>query len=44
MKAVLAAIAGRVWLTPADAASERVVRRAITLTPGRGAEVIGAAA
>jgi cytochrome P450 len=44
MKTVLAAIASRVWLTPADATSERVVRRAITLTPNRGAEVIGAAA
>jgi cytochrome P450 len=44
MKAVLAAIASRVWLSPADATSERVVRRAITLTPNRGAEVIGVAA
>ena len=44
MKTVLSSIARRVSLTPADATSERVVRRAITLTPNRGAEVIGAAA
>jgi len=42
MKTVLAAIASRVSLTPADAESERVVRRAITLTPSRGAEVLAA--
>jgi cytochrome P450 len=42
MKTVLSAIAERVWLTPADAESERVVRRAITLTPNRGAEVLAA--
>jgi cytochrome P450 len=42
MKTVLEAIAGRVWLTPADSESERVVRRAITLTPNRGAEVLAA--
>src|SRR4051794_1080766 len=42
MKTVLSAIAGRVQLSPADAESERVVRRAITLTPNRGAEVLAA--
>jgi cytochrome P450 family 135 len=42
MKTVLSAIASRVSLTPADAESERVVRRAITLTPNRGAEVLAA--
>jgi cytochrome P450 len=42
MKTVLSAIASRVWLSPADAESERVVRRAITLTPNRGAEVLAA--
>jgi cytochrome P450 family 135 len=40
MKEVLGAIARRVWLRPADPAPERVVRRAITLTPDRGAEVV----
>ncbi|MGZ4203061.1 MAG: cytochrome P450, partial [Thermoleophilaceae bacterium] len=40
MKTVLAAIAGRVSLTAADPRPERVVRRAITLTPSQGAEVV----
>ena len=40
MKTVLAAIARTVDLRPVEAAGERVVRRAITLTPNRGAEVI----
>jgi cytochrome P450 family 135 len=40
MKAVLAAIARRVRLSAADPAPERVVRRAITLTPSCGAEVV----
>ena len=40
MKVVLSAILSRVEVSPARAASERVVRRAITLTPGRGAEVV----
>jgi cytochrome P450 len=42
MKTVLQAIAARVWLSPADPESERVIRRAITLTPNRGAEVLAA--
>jgi len=42
MKTVLQAIAARVHLEPADQAPERVVRRAITLTPSRGAEVLAA--
>jgi len=42
MKTVLQAVAGRVWLSPADSEPERVVRRAITLTPNRGAEVLAA--
>jgi len=40
MKTVLAAIARTVDLRPVEAAGEHVVRRAITLTPNRGAEVI----
>jgi cytochrome P450 family 135 len=40
MKRVLAAIVGRLELRAAEPASERVRRRAITLTPARGAEVI----
>jgi cytochrome P450 len=40
MKTVLAAIARKAELRPVIAARERVVRRAITLTPNRGAEVI----
>jgi cytochrome P450 len=40
MKVVLAAIARRVELRPARPERERVVRRAITMTPNRGAEVI----
>jgi cytochrome P450 family 135 len=40
MKVVLAAIARRVSLSSADPAPERIVRRAITLTPSRGAEVV----
>ncbi len=40
MKTVLAAIAGRISLTAVDPRPERVVRRAITLTPSRGAEVV----
>jgi hypothetical protein len=37
---VLAAIARQVDLRPATPERERVVRRAITLTPNRGAEVV----
>ena len=40
MKRVLAAIVARLDVRAADAAPERVRRRAITLTPGRGAEVV----
>ena len=40
MKIVLAAIARKLDLRPARLERERVVRRAITLTPNRGAEVI----
>jgi cytochrome P450 len=40
MKTVLSAIASRVRLRPAEPAGEHVVRRAITLTPSRGAEVV----
>jgi cytochrome P450 len=40
MKVVLAAIARRVSLSAADPAPERIVRRAITLTPSRGAELV----
>ncbi len=38
MKTVLAAVVSRARLRPADARPERVARRAITLTPARGAE------
>jgi hypothetical protein len=37
---VLSTIARRITLRAADPEPERVVRRAITLTPSRGAEVI----
>jgi cytochrome P450 len=40
MKTVLAAVARSVDLRPVELAGEQVVRRAITLTPNRGAEVI----
>jgi cytochrome P450 len=40
MKAVLAAIVRRVDLRPASPESERISRRAITLTPSRGAELV----
>jgi cytochrome P450 family 135 len=40
MKTVLSAVASRVQLRPAKPAREHVVRRAITLTPSRGAEVV----
>jgi cytochrome P450 family 135 len=40
MKTVLAEILSRVELTPPEIGSEPVVRRAITLTPGRGARAI----
>jgi cytochrome P450 len=40
MKTVLAAIARKVDLRPVSPEREHVVRRAITLTPSRGAEVI----
>ncbi len=40
MRQVLSAIVDRVDLRPAQPAGERVSRRAITLTPGRGTEVV----
>jgi cytochrome P450 len=40
MKTVLSAIARKVELRPAEPAPERIARRAITLTPSRGAELI----
>jgi hypothetical protein len=40
MKAVLSAIARRTLLRPVRPEREHVVRRAITMTPNRGAEVI----
>jgi cytochrome P450 len=40
MRAVLGAIVANVRLRPAQPASERVGRRAITLVPARGAEII----
>ncbi len=43
MKRVLAAVAGRLDLRPADAEDERVARRAITLTPSAGARVVATA-
>jgi cytochrome P450 len=43
MKVVLSAIARRVRLAPLDIAPERVTRRAISMTPMRGAEVVVAA-
>lgn len=43
MKVVLSAIARRVRLAPVDSAPERVTRRAISMTPMRGAEVVVAA-
>jgi cytochrome P450 len=43
MKTVLSEILSRVELTPAETGPEPVVRRAITLTPGRGAGAIVAA-
>ncbi|HET8672622.1 MAG TPA: cytochrome P450 [Thermoleophilaceae bacterium] len=42
MKVVLSAIARTVDLRPLEEPPERVVRRAITLTPNRGAEVVSA--
>jgi cytochrome P450 len=44
MKAVLSVVARSVTLRAADPAPEPVRRRAITLTPGRGAEVIASPA
>jgi cytochrome P450 len=44
MKAVLSAVVRSVDLTAAQPASEPVTRRAITMTPGRGAELVAAAA
>ena len=44
MKAVLRVVAQRVTLRAVEPAPEPVRRRAITLTPGRGAEVIASAA
>jgi cytochrome P450 len=43
MKVVLSAIARKVDLRPVRREREHVVRRAITLTPNRGAEVIAGA-
>ncbi|MEK6228379.1 MAG: cytochrome P450 [Actinomycetota bacterium] len=43
MKRVLAAVAGRLDLRPAEAEDERVARRAITLTPSAGARVVATA-
>jgi cytochrome P450 len=40
MKQVLSELIGRLELSAVDPAPERVRRRAITLTPGRGAEVL----
>ncbi len=40
MRQVLQAIVDRVDLRPADPMGERVSRRAITLTPGRGASIV----
>jgi cytochrome P450 family 135 len=40
MKTVLSTLVTRMRLRPAQPASERVTRRAITLTPARGAEVL----
>lgn len=40
MQTVLAAVVSRARLRPADARPERVARRAITLTPARGAEAL----
>jgi cytochrome P450 len=40
MKAVLATLVTRLRLRPSDERPERVARRAITLVPNRGAEVI----
>lgn len=44
MKVVLSAIVRSAALRPARPQPERVARRAITLTPGRGAESVRAAA
>ena len=44
MQTVLAAVVSRARLRPADARPERVARRAITLTPARGAEALVEAA
>jgi cytochrome P450 family 135 len=44
MKAVLEAIVGRLTLRPARSEPERIRRRAITLVPERGAEVLVEAA
>jgi cytochrome P450 len=43
MKAVLAAVVRGVNLSAAEPASEPIARRAITMTPGRGAELVAAA-
>jgi cytochrome P450 len=40
LKTVLAAIVTRMALKPVDASPERLVRRAITLVPARGAELV----
>jgi cytochrome P450 family 135 len=40
MKTVLSTLVTRLRLRPSQPSSERVARRAITLTPGRGAEVL----
>ena len=40
MRQVLSSIVSRVELRPAVAAGERVTRRAITLSPARGTEVV----
>jgi len=42
MKQVLSSIVSRMQLSPAVAEGERVTRRAITLSPGRGTEVVAA--
>jgi cytochrome P450 len=43
MKAVLSAVVRTVDLSAAQPASEPIARRAITMTPGRGAELVAAA-
>jgi hypothetical protein len=44
MKTVLAALVRSAHLTPSRPEAERVTRRAITLTPSRGAELVREAA